>query len=104
MPPTTAASSFSTIGILGQATVNNVGGDFNIAGDYNAHGTDAAKEQEVCRWLTAPDISRNYNAARETHRAQTGSWFICGEAFLKWKELPDNPLWVYGSRKSQDGL
>ncbi|KZP28274.1 hypothetical protein FIBSPDRAFT_267791 [Athelia psychrophila] len=39
MPPTTAASSFSTIGISGQATVNNVGGDFNIAGDYNVYGS-----------------------------------------------------------------
>ncbi|KZP07476.1 ankyrin, partial [Athelia psychrophila] len=55
------------------------------------------QQKEVYRWLSAPDSSSNYHAAREEHHADTGTWFIEGESFVKWKETPDSALWVYGT-------
>ncbi|KZP31886.1 ankyrin [Athelia psychrophila] len=55
------------------------------------------QQKEVYRWLSAPDSSSNYHAAREEHHAGTGTWFIEGESFVKWKETPDSALCVYGT-------
>lgn len=56
--------------------------------------------REVCRWLAAPDVSGNHKAARKIRHSQHGSWFVHGEGFMRWKEFPDQPLWLYGSRES----
>ncbi|KZP09383.1 hypothetical protein FIBSPDRAFT_938505 [Athelia psychrophila] len=45
----------------------------------------------------APDVSGNHKAARKIRHSQHGSWFVHGEGFMRWKEFPDQPLWLYGS-------
>ncbi|KZP06654.1 hypothetical protein FIBSPDRAFT_841927, partial [Athelia psychrophila] len=87
---------FHTTNTAGNAQISNV----NVNGDYivsNIYQVTEEKQREVYRWLAAPDSSGNYHAAREKHHADTGSWFIEGEQFVKWKETPDSALWVYGT-------
>ncbi|KZP12272.1 hypothetical protein FIBSPDRAFT_836445 [Athelia psychrophila] len=55
------------------------------------------QEHRLYQWLGAPDSSGNYQAAREKHHGNTGTWFIEGEQYVKWKETPDSTLWVYGT-------
>ena len=55
---------------------------------------------KIERWMSAPDSSPNYNAAREKHQPETGSWFIEGNTFREWKEQPGSVLWLHGGRKS----
>ncbi|KZP19674.1 hypothetical protein FIBSPDRAFT_556517 [Athelia psychrophila] len=57
-------------------------------------------EDKIYRWLDAPDSSGNFHAAREKHHEQTGTWFIEGEDYFRWKETPASALWVYGTRES----
>ncbi|KZP09386.1 hypothetical protein FIBSPDRAFT_938507, partial [Athelia psychrophila] len=96
-PQNPALSSFNTHA-SGHAIVTNINGHYiNIAGDHNEYIVNDQTAKEICWWLGAPDTSRNYHAARETHHSQTGSWFIQHEKFVRWKELPDRPLWLYGS-------
>ncbi|KZP12764.1 hypothetical protein FIBSPDRAFT_1049820 [Athelia psychrophila] len=93
LPPVSSAQSFNTSNISG--VVTNVGG--HIINIVNLTNEEKAFAKEVCRWLAAPEPSRNYHAARETNHAHTGSWFICGNAFTRWKAAPDELLWLYGS-------
>ncbi|PGH27053.1 hypothetical protein AJ80_01239 [Polytolypa hystricis UAMH7299] len=51
---------------------------------------------EIRAWLKAPDPSLNHNAARESCEPGTGEWFIKGEEFLKWKDDPDQFIWIHG--------
>ncbi|KZP09449.1 hypothetical protein FIBSPDRAFT_239931 [Athelia psychrophila] len=46
--------------------------------------------------MDAPDTSPNFNAARKKHQADTGSWFLDGFEFTRWKEDPDFLLWLHG--------
>ncbi|KAF7969249.1 hypothetical protein HWV62_27901 [Athelia sp. TMB] len=80
----------------GNAIIYNVAGHY-IIGDHIAYRADGEEVKEICRWLAAPDTSKNFHAARETCHTQSGGWFILGERFMQWKEHPDRPLWVYGS-------
>ncbi|KAF7968365.1 hypothetical protein HWV62_30893 [Athelia sp. TMB] len=97
MPAHAASQSFNTRASE-NATVTNIGGNYiYVNGDYNEYKIDEQKGKDIFRWLGAPETSRNFHAAREAHHAHTGSWFVCGKAFLRWKEQPDSPLWVYGS-------
>ncbi|KZP03163.1 hypothetical protein FIBSPDRAFT_969253 [Athelia psychrophila] len=92
-----AKTVFHTTNTAGSARINNV----NVNGDYivsnSVYQITDEQRKEVYRWLAAPDSSGNYNAAREKHHADTGSWFIEGKQFLDWKETPDLALWVYGT-------
>ncbi|KZP29076.1 hypothetical protein FIBSPDRAFT_991990 [Athelia psychrophila] len=57
---------------------------------------DAQKERDIDIWMGAPDTSPNFNAAREQHQPETGSWFLDGSTFATWKEHPDFLLWLHG--------
>ncbi|KAF7983630.1 hypothetical protein HWV62_20564 [Athelia sp. TMB] len=54
------------------------------------------KKRDIHAWMKAPDTSPNYNAARKKHQPGTGSWFLDGSQFSKWKEHPGSVLWLYG--------
>ncbi|KZP09413.1 hypothetical protein FIBSPDRAFT_873567 [Athelia psychrophila] len=51
-------------------------------------------EEKIEKWMYAPDTSPNFNAARKKHTPGTGSWFLDGSAFKRWKENPDILLWL----------
>jgi hypothetical protein len=51
---------------------------------------------ETHKWLAAPDLSSNYNKAREQRHPGTGSWFLEGQTFTHWKDSPHSFLWLYG--------
>lgn len=55
-------------------------------------------EKDIDTWMCAPDTSPNFNAACKKHQPETGSWFLSGPAFMKWKEHPDVFLWLHGDR------
>ncbi|KZP29069.1 hypothetical protein FIBSPDRAFT_927164 [Athelia psychrophila] len=57
---------------------------------------DAQKEDKIETWMGAPDTSPNYNAAREKHQPDTGSWFLDGSTFATWKKNPNVLLWLQG--------
>ncbi|KZP30888.1 hypothetical protein FIBSPDRAFT_68888 [Athelia psychrophila] len=90
-------SSMSSAGPLFRTT-NHAGVTNNVNGDFYMLGED--KVDKIYKWLDAPDSSGNFLAAREKHHGQTGTWFIEGEDYLRWKETPDSALWVYGTRES----
>lgn len=50
-------------------------------------------------WLSAPDVSVNFNAARRKHQPETGAWFIGGAQFSQWKDSPERVLCLYGARE-----
>jgi hypothetical protein len=51
---------------------------------------------KICRWLSAPDPSTNYNKACEQRKADTGLWLLESESFKRWKTDPESWLWLYG--------
>jgi hypothetical protein len=57
---------------------------------------------KIYEWLSPPDSSRNYNAAREAYQNGTCSWFTNGVQFDKWKTTADILLWVYGNGEGFD--
>lgn len=91
----------------------NVGGDHIIynhdglgtAGKSNMHAsyiilsTETVPDSNIHQWLASPDVSPNFNAARLKHQPETGSWFIHGELFAKWKQDPKAILGIYGTRE-----
>ncbi|KZP16473.1 hypothetical protein FIBSPDRAFT_1047549 [Athelia psychrophila] len=48
--------------------------------------------REVHGWLSAPDASVNFNAARRKHQPNTGSWFINGTQFAQWKNKSEKKI------------
>src|SRR2546423_6414390 len=54
--------------------------------------------QKIHRWLAAPDPSSNHNAACGKRQLTTGSWFVGGSQFARWKAASDSMLWLYGIR------
>lgn len=47
-------------------------------------------------WLEATDPSVNYVRAVEEHRTGTGTWFLRGAHFRKWKAQLKSFLWLHG--------
>lgn len=65
--------------------------------DVNSQrGFDEAHSDAITRWLNAPDPSMNHNEANRRQHPGTGSWFLGGDAFLKWKQRPASFLWLHG--------
>lgn len=58
-----------------------------------------ALDKDVQDWLSAPDVSQNFNAALRRRKLGTGAWFIEGPQFAQWKERPNNVLCIYGARE-----
>ncbi|KZP17116.1 hypothetical protein FIBSPDRAFT_894522 [Athelia psychrophila] len=94
--------------ILGERifATNYAGGNaqiYNVNGDYVQNVYQMTPDQGNCvmviiyEWLGAPDSSGNFHAARDKHHGNTGTWFLEGEQYVKWKETPDSTLWVYGT-------
>ena len=51
-------------------------------------------------WLSPPDPSINHNISRKCQHSGTGTWWIYGEAFSKWKHSgPSSLLWIHGKRQ-----
>jgi len=61
------------------------------------HVTNVDENKKILEWLNAPDPSNNYTAAREKHCEGTGSWFLDGATFNKWKKEAGPPLILYGT-------
>lgn len=55
-----------------------------------------ARRDNIHRWLSAPDPSRNHDAARKGRQSETGVWFLESQEFSDWKACPDTLLWLYG--------
>ncbi|KZP30950.1 hypothetical protein FIBSPDRAFT_69905 [Athelia psychrophila] len=89
----------SSMSFAGPVNTTHEGGNAqitNINGNVTYILSDD-KADKIWKWLDAPDSSGNFLAAREKHHEQTGTWFIEGEEYLRWKETPDPALWVYGT-------
>ena len=54
--------------------------------------------KEICKWLSAPDSSRNYNAACEQRQENTCAWLRDDEQFFEWQKNPGF-LWIKGEGK-----
>ena len=54
--------------------------------------------EKVLKWLSAPEISKNYNEAREKHQKDTCSWVFDGKWFGDLQEKTDI-LWIKGIGK-----
>ncbi|GES59935.1 vegetative incompatibility protein HET-E-1 [Aspergillus terreus] len=50
----------------------------------------------LLRWLAAPDIAANYQAALKRRSEDTGSWFPESKTYLQWVAAPKSFLWLYG--------
>ena len=57
---------------------------------------DTDREKDILKWLSAPDPSSNYASARQSRYATTGSWFLEGEDFARWKTDVNSLLWLHG--------
>ena len=69
----------------------------SLAGERSNALTVMQMRQEVVEWLSPPDPSVNYYAARDTHHRGTAAWFIEGNTFRNWKES-GSLLWIHGKR------
>ena len=69
----------------------------SLAGERSNTLTVMQMRQEVVEWLSPPDPSVNYYAARDTHHKGTAVWFIEGNTFRNWKES-GSLLWIHGKR------
>ncbi|KAL3480824.1 ankyrin repeat-containing domain protein [Aspergillus californicus] len=56
----------------------------------------ADHRQKLLRWLAAPDIAANYQAALKRRSEDTGSWFSESKPYLQWVAAPRSFLWLYG--------
>ena len=53
---------------------------------------------KIYEWLSAVITSTNYYGALEVRLEDTGSWFIDGTRFARWKATADDFLWICGTR------
>ncbi|KAF8512223.1 hypothetical protein BU17DRAFT_96494 [Hysterangium stoloniferum] len=56
--------------------------------------------KDIDEWLSAPNPSKNLNAAQEQCMENTGSWFLNSKQFIQWKEGVNQCLWIYGTSGS----
>ena len=54
-------------------------------------------QQDVRRWLSAPDPWTNHNIARKAHHRGTSTWFTQSAVFKQWKGT-GRLLWIHGLR------
>jgi len=54
--------------------------------------------EKICKWLSAPDSSGNYNAACEQRQEDTCAWLHDDEHFIEWQKNPGF-LWIKGKGK-----
>lgn len=65
-------------------------------GVVKLHSSD--KHHDICRWLSGPDPSSNYNQALQKRHARTGSWLLDNVGFRDWKHDPgpSSVFWLCG--------
>src|SRR5260370_32101806 len=56
--------------------------------------------QDLDRWLSPADPSRNHNIACNAHHEGTAAWFFNGSTYKEWKSSSESLLWVHGKRGS----
>jgi len=54
------------------------------------------RQNDIIRWLSAPDPSLNYNNALKARNVKTGTWLIESAVFLRWTLNAGSLLWLYG--------
>jgi nucleoside phosphorylase len=54
------------------------------------------RRTKIQKWLKPSDPSTNYNKALLQRHEGSGTWFLQGDAFAKWKTLQNSFLWLYG--------
>ncbi|KAL8723175.1 MAG: hypothetical protein Q9181_007337 [Wetmoreana brouardii] len=52
--------------------------------------------KDIRRWLSAPDPSSNYNKGLKDRHANTGTWFLEKDVYVKWLSESGSLLWLYG--------
>jgi hypothetical protein len=53
---------------------------------------------KIYQWLSAVIPSTNYHGALDVRLEETGSWFIDGARFIRWKATADDFVWICGTR------
>jgi hypothetical protein len=53
---------------------------------------------KIYKWLSAVITSENYHGALNVRLEDTGSWFMDGERFTRWKATADDFVWICGTR------
>ena len=56
---------------------------------------NTAHQAAIHQWLSAPDPSTNLNRARRSRQGTTGSWFLAGEIYVRWR-VRNSLLWLHG--------
>ncbi|KAL3707747.1 hypothetical protein TMatcc_005729 [Talaromyces marneffei ATCC 18224] len=77
----------------------NVGAIYSLATDTRAMVENIGLDNRSLRiekWLCPPDPSINLNEAQKKRQIGTGSWFLDGEPFKKWKTGQCQHLWLHG--------
>jgi hypothetical protein len=56
-------------------------------------------QQDVRNWLSPPDPWKNHSIARESRHGGSGTWWVEGDAYAKWKSSgASSLLWIHGKR------
>ena len=73
-----------------------------ISADYRALPILLGNQlrESICKWLSPPDPSTNYNIACGTRHKKTATWFFQGGIFQEWKST-GSLLWIHGKRLSR---
>jgi hypothetical protein len=64
-----------------------------------SHDRSACVEErrvKIIGWLSAPDHQPSHISALKQRQLGTGLWFVHGESFKAWRELPNAFLWLHG--------
>ncbi len=59
-------------------------------------------EQSIAKaneWLSPANVTANHKAATNLRHADTGVWFLRGDAFQKWLDEDNSFLWLHAIRK-----
>ncbi|KAL0265346.1 hypothetical protein SLS55_001311 [Diplodia seriata] len=54
-------------------------------------------DKELRKWLSPSDPWTSYEQNIKERHGESGSWFIGGQPFSKWKREPQSFLWLHGS-------
>jgi hypothetical protein len=57
-----------------------------------------SRPDKIYQWLSAIIPSTYYYGALNVRLEDTGSWFIDGARFARWKATADDFLWICGTR------
>lgn len=52
--------------------------------------------KEIRDWLEPPDLSANFDQAREVRYAKTNTWFLKHRAYRSWRAGKSDYIWLYG--------